>query len=453
MKKSRLGSFVNSLTGRVALVLTAGMVTASFVSLLLAERARQQDFERFRIEQALVSAADIAQRIDRAPAPTLELVKQNRIFGIRPSLREWNSFKPDPVLGGLLAVRLGDAAHPAVTEIPRNACFPDLDLSLRAAGMGAEQMPNCWNVEFTDQRGIEHKFGVDVEPFRVPPNSTLVPLYLIMIVAASSVLAYFVTRITTAPLRRMTQVARAFSLTADAAPIPETGPSEVRTALETFNLMQQRVREGLRDRTQLLASIAHDLQTPLTRLRLRLEHVTEDGLRSKLIADLNVMQQLVRAGLDLARSSESAEPWAEVDVDSLLSALAEDAAEFGSEVRFTGGCAAHARVKLNALLRCLNNLIENAVKYAGDAELACERAGADLQITVRDHGPGIPEAAVDGAMEPLTRLQAEGRARPGTGIGLTIARAQAQTFGASLSLRNHPEGGLLATIKLPRNSG
>jgi signal transduction histidine kinase len=288
---------------------------------------------------------------------------------------------------------------------------------------------------------------VDLASARVPPNWTLDPLYLVLIIAASSVLSFVVARVATAPLRRLTQAARAFSVTIDPEPIPEHGPSEVRAALETFNIMQHRVRDGFRERIQILSSIAHDLQTPLTRLRLRMEHVDEEPLRNRLVADLAIMQQLVRDGLDLARSSEIREPWSIVDIDSILSSVAEDAAEFGNGVSFVGGCGAHAKIKPNALLRCLNNLVDNAIKYAGGAELSCAWVGRDLVIHVRDHGPGIAEKALNEALLPFRRLGG-GASSGGTGIGLTIACAQAQTFGANLVLSNHPDGGLLATIRL-----
>jgi signal transduction histidine kinase len=315
--------------------------------------------------------------------------------------------------------------------------------------MGEQSIPDCWFVRFRDSHGVIRRVQIDRAPIHVPSNSTLEPIFLVMIMCASALLSVVVGRFATAPLRRLTQAARAFSVTIDPEPIPERGPSEVRAALQTFNIMQHRVRDGFRERTQILASIAHDLQTPLTRLRLRLEHVADEPLRNRLISDLAVMQQLVRGGLDLARSSESVEPWSVADIDSILSSVAEDAAEFGAAVRFVGGCGAQARIKPDALVRCLNNLVDNAVRYAGDAELACAFEGRDLVIEVRDHGPGIPESAIEEAMQPFRRLPGTTpTANGGTGIGLAIARAQAKTFGAALTLRNHPEGGLLATIRL-----
>ncbi|MEG3085585.1 ATP-binding protein [Sphingomonas sp. PB2P12] len=213
--------------------------------------------------------------------------------------------------------------------------------------------------------------------------------------------------------------------------------------------MQARIREGVRDRTQVLAAIAHDLQTPLTRLRLRLrlEQVADTELRDRLTADLAATQRLVREGLDLARAGESREPFSQVDIDSLISSLVEDSAEFGAPVTFVGGCSATVRVKPDALARCLGNLVENALKYGGDAELACARQGGAIIVTVRDHGSGIPSDAMAAMFQPFQRGdQSRSRITGGTGIGLTIAQAQANTFGGVVTLANHPKGGLIATV-------
>src|SRR5207237_919598 len=108
-------------------------------------------------------------------------------------------------------------------------------------------------------------------------------------------------------------------------PLPETGPSEVRDAAAAFNVMQSRIRSYVEERTEMLAAIAHDLQTPLTRLRLRLEKVADENLRDKLVADLGAMQEMIREGLDLATSLDTGGMMQRVDLDSLLSSVCADA--------------------------------------------------------------------------------------------------------------------------------
>lgn len=446
---TQLRSLFNSLTGRVVMILTGGMAAASIVSLLVADYARVRDFERARSDGVVESAVDISARLARDPAGTAEALRSGRIFGVREVSPAWSDKPSDPKLERLLIARLGQQSRPAAALMPVKACFQNVNLETRAAGIEEQTLPDCWFVRFRDSGGIDRYLRMEIAAIKLPPNSTLGPIYPVLIVCMSAFLAFFVARVATAPLGQLTEAARTFSVAVDPEAIPERGPSEVRAALRTFNIMQQRVRDGLRERTQVLASIAHDLQTPLTRHRLRLEKVGDAALKAKLVSDLAIMQRLIQDNLDLAGSLETREPWSEVDIDSILSSVAEDAADIGAAVRFSQGCGAHARIRPNALLRCLNNLVDNAVKYAGDAELSCSLDGQDIVICVRDHGPGIPEHALEWALEPFHRFR-NGLTDSvgGTGIGLSIARAQAQTFNAVLALRNLPEGGLLASIRL-----
>ena len=274
--------------------------------------------------------------------------------------------------------------------------------------------------------------------------------HLTLLAGIGIALAILVTRSTITPLRQLTEAARQFSVSTEPTSVPERGPRELRTALTTFNLMQRRVREGMRERTHILAAVSHDLQTPLTRMRLRVEKVGDQILRDQLLGDLAAMQRLVTEGLDLAQSTESQEPWSVVDLDSLLSSLAEDMTDLGASVTFLPGRRDRVRVRLTALSRCLQNLVDNAVEHAGGAEIASERTADAIVVAVRDRGPGIANCDLEAAFEAFSRLPS-GRTdgRRGTGIGLTIARAQAATFGASVHLANRDGGGLEATIAIP----
>jgi len=304
-------------------------------------------------------------------------------------------------------------------------------------------------ISFRAKDGDMVHAAIFAPPFVSPVGLGVSPIYVLALLLTSALLSLLVARLVTWPLKRMSDAATAFSLSLD-APVPTLkGPTEVRAALSTFNIMQDRVREGLQSRTQLLASISHDLQTPLTRMRLRLEQVGDDALRDKLIGDVQVMQTLVREGLDLARSHETQEPWSMVDIDSLVESLAEDAAEVGGDVRVILSCGATLQVRPNALARAINNLIDNAVRYGGSAELSCEENAERVTIRIRDHGPGLPDPTDPRLFEPFYRAPSSAGVR-GSGVGLTIARAQAALSGATLSLSNHPERGLVAEVALQR---
>ncbi|MDO7835476.1 ATP-binding protein [Sphingobium sp. HBC34] len=446
----RARAFFRSMAGQIFLILTLGMSIAAIIALLVAEQARYHDFERVRRQRVVASAVDIAARLRRDPARVEAMMAAHNIIGAYPAPAGIALSNADRDLGIALKDRFGERAQPEAGQVPVGLCFPDHDgPRQRAAGLIGAPRPDCWIVRFTDGGGQRRAMALTFPRMARPASTIFNPLYLLVIIIASAGLAILVGRFMSKPLRRLERAAEAFSLSLDPEDVPETGPEEVRAALSTFNLMQRRARAGFAERTQLLAAISHDLQTPLTRLRLRLELVENVELRERLLADHQAMQTLVREGLDLASSIEAQEPWSVLDIDSLLASMAEDAQDLGQPVRFLSGCGGTIRVKPNALTRCIGNLVDNAVKYGGGAEISCMRTVGRLMIHVRDHGPGIPADQIDQMFEPFTRgASSQPGGRNGTGIGLTIARSLAMSFEASVRLRNADDGGLIASIDM-----
>ncbi|BAI98687.1 hypothetical protein Sj15T_37570 [Sphingobium sp. TA15] len=448
---ARARNFFRSLVGRIFLLLTVGMTVAAVLALLVAEQARHLDFERWRLQRVVASAVDIAQRLSHDPVRIEAMLKDQQIMGARTAPEGVALADPDPTLADALEVRFGPYSNPEAGQVPVGLCFPanKVDPNNRAAGLIDAPRPDCWVVRFTDSTGQRRSLALYLPRVAKPPSNLARPIYLLLILLSSAGLAIVVARFVAKPLRRLERAAEAFSVSVDPEEIPERGPEEVRAALSTFNLMQRRVRAGFAERTQLLAAISHDLQTPLTRLRLRLELVENEELRARLLHDHQAMMTLVREGLDLAASTEAQEDWSMIDIDSLLTSMAEDAQDLGSPVRFLSGCGGTVRVKPNALTRCISNLVNNAVKYGGSADVSCMRQGGRVLIEVRDHGPGIAPDQLDQMFEPFTRgVAGQPGGRPGTGIGLTIARSLALSFQASVRLANAPEGGLVATIDM-----
>ncbi|MFD1951860.1 ATP-binding protein [Sphingomonas arantia] len=447
---TRLVRFTASLAGRIALILSVGISLALFGALLLAEQGRRAEFHRLRNERVIASTVDVIDRLHRDRAGTLAGLRDNRLVGARLiDKRPIPATVRDEDLTGMLAARIGTAMQPTVGRAPASVCLSNDPFwgRPRAAGFAPPILPDCWLVRFR-MDGRPLAVAVALPRLPLPPSWSTDTVFLLLVATAAIALSLLVAALATSPLRRLSAAADAFAGSIDAEPVLETGPSDVRAALATFNLMQERVRAGLRERTRMLAAISHDLQTPLTRLRLRLEQVEDEMLRDRLVADLSATLAMLKRGLDLARSGDSVEDWSMVDLDSLLSSLADDAAEFGHAVRFVDGCSALVRVRPDALTRCLSNLIDNAIKYGGDADIACRRAGRTVIVTVRDHGPGMSDTMLACAFDPFVRADVSRSSGDGTGIGLTIARAQATATGATLTLATHPEGGLLATLTL-----
>lgn len=281
-----------------------------------------------------------------------------------------------------------------------------------------------------------------------PPARTLAAMAAIVI--GVLFLTWLAVRIATRPLSRLAKAAEGLGKDLDQDPLPEDGPLEVRRAASAFNRMQTRLRELFDERTRILAAVSHDLQTPITRLQLRAEMMEDEGQREKLLADLAEMQALVEEGLAYAGSTAAPkETEVLADLDALVASLVADYADAGRPVSLAGVCGRPVGTQPRKLRRLLGNLVDNALKFGGSAELTLGIAGNPYVISVRDHGAGIAEAELEKVFEPFYRLESSrNRETGGTGLGLAIARQLANALGARLSLRNHPEGGLEAILVL-----
>ena len=229
------------------------------------------------------------------------------------------------------------------------------------------------------------------------------------------------------------------------------GVPGVRRVIAAFNRMQERVRRYLVERGRMLSAISHDLKTPLTRLRLRAEMLQDAEVRAKMLRDLDEMQTMVAATLDFFAAVGSDRQRQPVDVAALIDSVCEDRRDSGQALSVRGAPLAPYRADPQALRRCLENLIENAVRYGGGAEVEIADSAERLTIGIRDRGPGIPESELERVFEPFYRLEgSRNMASGGTGLGLSIARNIARWHGGDVVLENAPGGGLIAAIVLPR---
>ncbi len=262
-------------------------------------------------------------------------------------------------------------------------------------------------------------------------------------------LAILVARRVTAPLGRFSAAAARLGTDVDAPPMEESGPTEIREAAEAFNQMQRRIRRFVDDRTRMLAAISHDLRTMLTRIRLRSEYIDDGEQRAKALADLAEMQTMLDATLSFARDDASAEPRTSVDLSSLLQTLCDDLADAGQPVAYEGPDRVTIACRPAALRRAIANLIDNAVKYGGEATVGLSGGVDEVMICIADRGPGIPEVDREKVFEPFYRME-ESRSREtgGTGLGLALARNIVRGHGGDIALRDREGGGLVACIVL-----
>ncbi len=339
-----------------------------------------------------------------------------------------------------------DLDHPAWTRLRRG--LTGRPLALRAALTSEHHHPTLYlGTELAD--GSPFLVEAMAPLHSRPPARTLAAMAAIVIGVAF--LTWLAVRIATRPLSRLAKAAEGLGKNLDQEPLPEDGPLEVRHAASAFNRMQARLRELFGERTRILAAVSHDLQTPITRLQLRAEMMDDDRLREKMLADLAEMQALVEEGLAYAGSTAAPkETEVLVDLDALVSSLVADYADAGRPVSLASVCGQAVRTQPHKLRRLLCNLVDNALKFGGSAELTLAVAGDPFVISVRDHGEGIAEAELEKVFEPFYRLEpSRNRETGGTGLGLAIAGQLARSLGVMLRLRNHPDGGLEAMLTLP----
>nr|WP_236903702.1 ATP-binding protein [Cupriavidus malaysiensis] len=279
-----------------------------------------------------------------------------------------------------------------------------------------------------------------------PPRPGLL-LQLAAIVAASWVGARLLAR----PIQQLASGAGRLAQDVNAPQLDEdTGPVEARAAAVAFNHMQQRIRTQMGQQSRFLAAVSHDLRTPLTRMSLRIERVDDRDVRYRLRQDLAEMNGLIDSTLYYLRDRDSGEPRQRVDILALLHAIVDDAAELGQDVRLDGQAAPLLAYPAE-LRRAVVNLIENAHRYGGAAQIRLTDAPERVVIDVCDDGPGIPHEELPRVLEPFYRVESSrSRATGGVGMGLSIAADIVARHGGELSLANRPEGGLRVRMVLPR---
>jgi len=291
-----------------------------------------------------------------------------------------------------------------------------------------------------------------------PPRSLISPwqmrllssLLISMLILAPIV--WLLARRLTQPIRVFAEAAERLGADPDAEPLKPTGPTEVRTAIAAFNDMQASLRDHMRKRTQTIAAIAHDLRTPLTRMRFRVEQAPPK-LRDRMVADVEEMDALIGQAMAFVRGETQADRHEPLDLDALARHCATGFSETGAAVTFDGGRVLPVEGDPAALRRAIANLIENAVKFADAARVRTFALDDQAVISVEDDGPGLPEEELETVFEPFARGErSRNRETGGAGLGLSVARQAARAGGGDVTLINRPEGGLTAVLLLPLKS-
>jgi two-component system OmpR family sensor kinase len=274
-------------------------------------------------------------------------------------------------------------------------------------------------------------------------------LWLLLSTLVVSPIAYLFARRMAAPIALFAAAAERLGRDPGAPPLAVDGPAEIAVAVRAFNDMQERLARYVEDRTAMIGAIAHDLRTPLTRLRFRLESAPED-VRAKMAADIAEMEAMISGTLAFVRDATQPASRARLELSSLLESLADEMSDTGLQVTVDQSDKVVVDGDPVALRRLFNNLLENAVKFGCEAHVRVYPEPGLAVVEIDDNGPGLPEAALEKVFEPFYRHEgSRSRKTGGIGLGLAVVRTVARAHGGDATLLNRECGGMTARVELP----
>lgn len=459
-----------TLAGRVFLVIIVGLVVAHLASYILFEVERTRTLDRF-------SASEVAARIVEATRnpPTANAPGRNEGGGMRRFRVRWHELEAPPAapanvvppspgfeteLRHLLVESLGEdpIAWMSVRTGPAPIEQHVLDKAPpEPARGGGEPRPAGYRPD---------RFGLLTVALRLPGNrfaTAETPIFqashgipveawtsIALVFVVTAVFSLFAARLAVQPVRLLADAAERLSRNIDEPQLDESGAQELRAAKRAFNRMQDRLRRHVNSRALAFAAMSHDIRTPLTRMRLRLETLGPEA-KDKIGEDLDEIESIARSVLEISRGLSSEEPITAVNLDALIGRLIGDYAAMGTEIAMSG----HAGVipaRAVALKRAIANLVDNSIKYGRDVSIEMGQTRTHSTVAVCDRGPGIPDADLPKVTTPFYRVESSrNRDTGGAGLGLAIAKDIVESQGGELVLANRGDGGgLAATVKLPR---
>lgn len=447
--RARLGRLLarfDSLAARTIVVLLLGIGLVHVVSLWTYQHSLTREAELANDTRLADRLLTIKRAVMRVPPAEREAVAHDLSGG--PIEAHW-SRSEHAIAGGpgsasweSLGARLRDLA-PELAE----------DALIIGANRKLEDDPHLAliSMKLPDETWV----NVSLVSWSPRPASGHGALLSTTLMALGAVLiSIFLVRWLTQPLSTFAEAAKRFYRSAGVTHVPESGPREVRALASAFNDMQTRIGRLIDDRTQALAAVSHDLKTPITRLRFRIDEIADPAARAAAEADLEDMERMIDQTLAYLRGDRADEEAKSVDLVAILATVTGDLADAGRPVELSGSASAILTGRRLALKRAFGNLIDNALKYGGRAGVRVEDGPDVVTVTVEDDGPGIAAADVERALAPFVRLEPSRNPETGGfGLGLPIAQAIIAGHRGELVLLNRPGGGLSATVRLPKAAG
>lgn len=432
----------------MALLLAIALFVAQAISFTLLLRERRS----LLLEQTSGPAvARLNDAIDRAATGKPLPLDRGRV---RASLN--NPIRPNlprvPEVEALIREGLAEAGHPVGQVVTGIRPFKPEDFDWPRRRFDRRRGPPAEELMIA----VERKGGGWLVTRSFWPSDGL---YLVWRLITQTLILYgiillpvlWIGRRISRPLRDLTRAAERFDPRERGEPIPEQGPLDVSGLIAAFNALRLRIGAMLDEKDRMLGAIGHDLRTPLAALRVRIESVEDEQDRLRMADTIGEMNKTLEDILSLARVGRPSEKETDVDVNALVDAVVADFHDLGQHVTFEEGGRLRMKLRPTLMRRAVRNLIENAIKYGHTADVRIDARADRVAIIVADNGPGIDADQLETVFDPFTRLEtSRNRETGGIGLGLALARSIVREAGGDIVLANRPEGGLSATITLPR---
>jgi signal transduction histidine kinase len=426
-----------SLFGRLTLILFSGLFVAHILNFELILHERAHVAETMLADNLATDIATTVALLERIPAAErsvwLKRLEHKNYRYLLESLPQDKALSPTQTVGWIAPVA--------------RALGPGYTVSATHSPDAEDPMQFRVHMNLSDGSPLT----VEISSSHAP-HSVWVQVVMSVQLALLAVFTWIAVRLATRPLMKLAKAADALDPDMKGPVLAEEGPQEVARAAVAFNSMQRRIADYLAERIQIIAAVSHDLQTPITRMRLRADLMDDGVQKDKLHNDLNAMQVLVEQGIAYARSNlDVAETACRLDLDALLDSLVCDYTDADQAMRLTGRFGGTLITRPHTLRRILVNLADNALKFGSEAEIAVSATmPGRVEIAVRDRGPGIPEQELKSVLQPFYRLEgSRNREFGGSGLGLAIALKLTQSLDGTLVLVNREGGGLEAILSLP----
>ncbi len=314
---------------------------------------------------------------------------------------------------------------------------------------------NYWfdTSKFKNQVNLKIKNKDDYFEFFIPRErltSTSVRIFALWITLPAILIvaiAIIFLKNQTRPIKKLAEASKKFGRGEDIDEFVPSGASEIRQAGYEFEKMRKRILRHLNQRSEMLSGISHDLRTPLTRMKLQLALIKDKNLIERFSSDIDEMEKMLNEYLQFS-SERNKEQTEEFEFNKLIN---ETISKFeNSIIKFNEGDNFYFNGRKISIQRCLNNMIENSIKFSNKIEISFQKLKGNILITIEDNGPGIPLKERENVFKPFYKIdKSRSEKSSSVGLGLSISSDIVRSHGGKIELSDSNLGGLKATISLP----